>query len=374
MLAAEDVAYERPSDVVAYRGGEEVPPSGCSPGTGIGFWRQNARYCPADGSILYDELWLRDFAETAGPFAPVAILAHEWGHHVQHLLATRGFSIQLELQADCFAGMFLGTSEQVVEGEYVIREQELDSGLRTFFSIGNRDYSEDSWFQAYEHGSQNQRLVAFGTGYLGALGDLGEHRDLVDGYPWCAGYADFEAGELTEIGPFTLLNPPGRAEEWRDDTYHIEPAVHTRQQTSGIRLTWLESAPLDGPASALEHLQAAVAERMPGATLLYEPTPMDTARVAAAAHYFERPVPAGGEAGLESGMVYLQLPPETDGALLLVVHRPQPALRDPLTREKLAVIAEHLVSMSQTINRLCAPYDRADSGAGSGNVACLAEQ
>ena len=367
--------YESPARVVGYRGGEEVPDSECAVGTDISFWRENARYCPADQAILYDELWLRDFAVRAGVFAPAAILAHEWGHHIQKLNGSHGYSIQLELQADCFAGLYLGASENVVSGTYEIREAELSSGLETFFTIGNREYEESAWFQAFEHGSQQQRSMAFGTGYLGAFGEVEDFGELVNGYPWCDGYGAFEPGDFAHIGPFRLLNPPGRAESWRGSTYVIEPMTSTLQDTSGIRITWLPELPLDGEGATIEQLEAVVVAEVPGAALLYDPVPLTPDAGSGLTHYFERVVPAApGGGDHESGIMVLLSPAGDEGGLLIIVHRPQPAPRDPLTREKLALITEQLITLYQVVNRLCRAEDVAAGEQSAPSVACLDEQ
>jgi hypothetical protein len=71
------------------------------PGDGPGF------YCGLDMTIYVDVYWLTTFEVNMGDFAWITVLAHEWGHHIQYLLAVRQQTNNLfELQADCLAGSF----------------------------------------------------------------------------------------------------------------------------------------------------------------------------------------------------------------------------------------------------------------------------
>ena len=105
-FAASGMRYEPPAAVVPY-----VTPmqTACGPAQS-----GNAFYCPASNAIYYDAVFLAQQRRTAsaavgadGSFAPVVIIAHEWGHAIQRQLGLGdGSSVGRELQADALAGAF----------------------------------------------------------------------------------------------------------------------------------------------------------------------------------------------------------------------------------------------------------------------------
>jgi predicted metalloprotease len=73
----------------------------------------NAFYCPGDRTIYLVPQFLLDEQNQFGDYAPVAILAHEWGHHVQVLAGVSGQPGKAhELQADCLMGAFTAFADQ----------------------------------------------------------------------------------------------------------------------------------------------------------------------------------------------------------------------------------------------------------------------
>ena len=88
-------------------------------------------YCPGDEKVYIDLRLLRELAQrfgAPGEFAQAYVLAHEVGHHVQKLLGIEGkvrrlqqrdpseenaLSVRLELQADCFAGVWGNSADSV---------------------------------------------------------------------------------------------------------------------------------------------------------------------------------------------------------------------------------------------------------------------
>jgi predicted metalloprotease len=149
-------------------------------------------YCPADAKVyidlsFFDQLKTQ-FGAKGGAFVNAYVLAHEYGHHVQDLLGTEkqvnhsksgasSDSVRLELQADCYAGVWANhaTTVPAANGRPFIEnltQADINAALDTAGRIG------DDWIQShlgsggvdqskFTHGSSAQRQKWFGTGYKG---------------------------------------------------------------------------------------------------------------------------------------------------------------------------------------------------------------
>jgi predicted metalloprotease len=142
-------------------------------------------YCPGDRKVyldlgFFDELTKRFGAP--GDFAEAYVIAHELGHHVQHLLGldqgTRGAatgansaSVALELQADCLAGIWGHAASETGRfkaGRVELEPGDADEALRAAAAIGDDRLQKMSTGRVmpdrFTHGSSAQRVEAFKRG------------------------------------------------------------------------------------------------------------------------------------------------------------------------------------------------------------------
>ena len=161
----------RPATLVMYR---DATPTAC----GLGQSAAGPFYCPRDQKVyidlgFYDEL--RERFGASGDFAEAYVLAHEFGHHVQHLLGTdvqlqRAYgdenakSVQLELQADCYAGVWGFHANQHNQ----LDPGEMEQGLKAASAIGDDKIQAQTTGvvrpESFTHGSSAQRVAALRRG------------------------------------------------------------------------------------------------------------------------------------------------------------------------------------------------------------------
>jgi predicted metalloprotease len=126
----------------------------------------NAFYCPAGHFIAYDQDWMEGLWNEMGDGSVYLIIPHEFGHSVQAQLRT-GFelNVQMELQADCYAG---GTLSALV-GSGALRAEPGDED-ELLLSLAAAGDPTDDWLNPAAHGTAEQRQASFARGYRGGVG------------------------------------------------------------------------------------------------------------------------------------------------------------------------------------------------------------
>lgn len=162
--------YQEPS-LVLFRSATQ---SGC----GLATSDVGPHYCPTDQTIYLDETFFvqlqQQFGAQGGDVAEAYVIAHEVGHHVQHQLGTleqvqqnntQNNAISLELQADCYAGVWAYSIRDLG----VFGPNEITEAMDAAAAVGDDriqqsvtgQVSPESW----THGSSEDRVRWFTTGY-----------------------------------------------------------------------------------------------------------------------------------------------------------------------------------------------------------------
>ena len=155
-------SYEPLAEVVPYNpedpstwaecGGERLGPE------------HNAFYCFTNNTLAYDRPFAKAIYERVGDAAVAAMFAHEVGHQIQDQLDIDGDSLPMEVQADCFAGSWMGWMRD--NGALEIGdEQEIADIL-----VAIADPRPDRAKQPDGHGNAKERVTAFALGLDGGAG------------------------------------------------------------------------------------------------------------------------------------------------------------------------------------------------------------
>jgi predicted metalloprotease len=126
---------------------------------------ENAFYCYPDNTVVYDDAKLLPrVAKQFGAFTVAVFLAHEWGHVIQGQLGIDMQSVYQELQADCFAGAWVGHLGRRghIRG-LTLKAGDLDAALGGYLTI--RDEPGASAQESGAHGSAFDRVSALQDGY-----------------------------------------------------------------------------------------------------------------------------------------------------------------------------------------------------------------
>jgi predicted metalloprotease len=157
-------------------------------------------YCPGDEKVYIDLSFyemMRTRMGAPGDFAQAYVIAHEVGHHVQHLMgitaqveARRGrvsqaeqnaLSVRLELQADCFAGIW---AHHAQAARQILEQGDIEEALNAASQIGDDTLQRQSQGtvrpETFTHGSSAQRVRWFKLGFRS--GDLNQCQTF-DGRP-----------------------------------------------------------------------------------------------------------------------------------------------------------------------------------------------
>lgn len=143
-------------------------------------------YCPADRKVYLDLAFFNELRQrfgAPGEFAQAYVLAHEVGHHVQTVMGTESrvrqlqrsnpgsandLSVRMELQADCFAGVW-GRSAAQPGGRVDLDPGDIEDGLRAAAAIGDDTLQKRSGGRVmpdkFTHGSSAQRVEWFRRGF-----------------------------------------------------------------------------------------------------------------------------------------------------------------------------------------------------------------
>lgn len=172
LFAQANIAFEPPKLTFYSQAGN----SGC----GAAQSAMGPFYCPADNGIYIDTDFFAEMDQrmgAGGDFARVYVMAHEYGHHIQNVLGTstqvrqlqqrspseaNRLSVALELQADCYAGVWAGRNRDRIE------PGDIEEGMRAAHQIGDDTLMKAAGRRpvedAFTHGSAAQRKQWLQTG------------------------------------------------------------------------------------------------------------------------------------------------------------------------------------------------------------------
>ncbi|WP_420479155.1 neutral zinc metallopeptidase [Brevundimonas sp. FT23028] len=163
---------------------------GTSTGCGFGQSAMGPFYCPTDQKVYLDLGFWQEMETQLGAsgadFARAYVIAHEYGHHVQTLTGAseqvrraqqrasgqaeaNRYSVALELQADCYAGVWAANAATVSNGQVALTAGDLEEGLKTASAIGDDTLQRRGGGrvspESFTHGSSAERMTWLRRGY-----------------------------------------------------------------------------------------------------------------------------------------------------------------------------------------------------------------
>ena len=145
--------------------------TGCGPAAAGSFW---GFYCPVDGTIYLDRPFMQNLMNDYGDFAVAYVIGHEWAHHVQTVIgldrqrkprsSTDVYSIELELMADCMAGIW---SRDLDTRDALDSSDLMEASSFIFQRLGDPKGIDP--FNEQAHGTGEERIGAFTDGYDGGF-------------------------------------------------------------------------------------------------------------------------------------------------------------------------------------------------------------
>ena len=133
-----------------------------------------------------NDVWKTKLGASGADFAKAYVIAHEFGHHVQHLTGATDqvqraqqsarsqaegnkYSVALELQADCYAGVWARNAAAVSNGQVALEPGDLEEGMKTAQAIGDDTLQRRGGGrvspESFTHGSSAQRVEWLQRGY-----------------------------------------------------------------------------------------------------------------------------------------------------------------------------------------------------------------
>lgn len=151
-------------------------------------------YCPPEQGVYIDpdffQIMREQFGASAGELAQLYIVGHEWGHHIQNITGVMrdhpdngtgpdSNGVRTELQADCYAGAWLGDVTELKDDSGVRylekpTDAQLADAVNAAYTVGDDHIQQESGGfvspESFTHGTSEQRQYWFANGYKNGLG------------------------------------------------------------------------------------------------------------------------------------------------------------------------------------------------------------